>query len=503
MTTNLFINESLKTDIGLKRTENQDYVTFFIPENPVDMRLSGRIYIVADGVGGATDGKLASSYAADKVRYLYYKLQTSIPDPEERLIMAIQQTNRAIFDYTEERGLKQMATTMVVVVLLGDQAIFANVGDSRAYLIRNGTAEQITVDHNAIGSLVSDGLMTEEEALQSKSKNQLLRCVGGDEDVSVDSFRIGKIFPGDKILLCTDGITRYADSKRISEITTYGTPNEITDRLIDFAKKSGGVDNIGVALIEVVDRSNEQFRAMDILETQRPKRLPKNPKLSINDNRKKLYLLSSISIFVFSLFVFSGIFYFSFLSPNNNHLIVSTKSTNDVQDMMLPMLETTFSFETNILTHTPTNPATPIPTITISANLTLPSPTLIHFQPTSTHIIEATNTIQVKISEEALCVYKKGAEQYLEEILLLFLSNQIINENLYKNCNFSYFENCVEKQNGEYSCSGKNPIPKGDTVTGKCSPYIENITWIIIPSFLDFTNLENCYEKGGIIITDY
>jgi serine/threonine protein phosphatase PrpC len=500
MINNLFINESLKTDIGLKRTENQDYVTFFIPENPVDMRLSGRLYIVADGVGGANDGKLASSFAADKVRYLYYKLQTSIPEPEERLIMAIQQTNRAIFGYTEERGMKQMATTLVAAVIIGDQAIIANVGDSRAYLIRNRNAEQITVDHNAIGSLVSDGLMTEEEALQSKSKNQLLRCVGGDEDVSVDVFSIGQIFPGDKILLCTDGITRYADSKKISEITLYGTPNEITDRLIEFAKKSGGVDNIGVALIEVVDVSTKEYRAMDILETQRPKKLPKNPRLSTNGNRKKLYLLSSISISVLCLI--TGIIFVLFVirSPENGtNNLPETESNLYVSQTELSYL-LQYETMTSPITSNMYETNTPIPNITNTLSITN---TLLVDQPIANTPIEADETSQNIIpgsgnnplgDEENFCVYRmKEDDDNLNIIFQKFKFRTIYCSKDTPIEDYFYFKNCnIDKK----ICTGKTKLEFKLDCNYVIS--IDNTKWIIIP----VTEESDCVKNGGLWVTE-
>ena len=243
------IESSCLSHPGKKRANNEDFVTFFEPVNADDLFASGRLYIVADGVGGAADGERASKYAAEKVKYDYY--QSPELEPGERLRHIMRQVSYEIFEHAETSGgSRRMATTMVAAVILQDLLIVANVGDSRAYLIRGGQAQQITHDHNSVSEMVRNGLMTPEEAAVSNAKNRLTRSLGGDEDVRVDVFPF-QLQPGDKILLCTDGLTRYVLEQDIVAMTAKGSLEACVTQMIDFANGQGGIDNISVLLIAV------------------------------------------------------------------------------------------------------------------------------------------------------------------------------------------------------------------------------------------------------------
>lgn len=137
------------SDPGRKRRNNEDWTAQFEPPTFEERLQSGCLYIVADGVGGAAKGERASQYAAQKVLYDYYH-HLELP-PAERLRMAMRQAGNEIYQYAEEQGEGRMATTMVAAVILGDKLIVANVGDSRAYLYRDGTTHQITRDHSLVG----------------------------------------------------------------------------------------------------------------------------------------------------------------------------------------------------------------------------------------------------------------------------------------------------------------------------------------------------------------
>ena len=235
------------TDKG-RRPNNEDFVTFFEPTDLQERQNSGCIYIVADGVGGASVGERASQYAAEKVLYEY--LQHPQIEPGKRLKQVITRVNREIFGYAENKGIR-MATTMTVAVVLGNSLYAANVGDSRIYLIRGNEVRQITQDHNIVGEMVRDGVMTEAEALRSKAKNRLTRSLGGEDEVHVDIFGPFPLQPNDKIMLCSDGLTRYALKKDIEDLTASGSPQQITERLVNFAKERGrgGADNISVITV--------------------------------------------------------------------------------------------------------------------------------------------------------------------------------------------------------------------------------------------------------------
>jgi protein phosphatase len=235
------------TDKG-RRPNNEDFITSFEPTDPQERQRSGCIYIVADGVGGASVGERASQYAAEKVLYEYF--QHPEIEPGARLKQAITRVNREIFQYAKDKGMR-MATTITVAVVLDNSLIAANVGDSRTYLIRGNVVNQVTQDHNIVGEMVRDGVMTEAEALHSKAKNRLTRSIGGDEEVHVDIFGPIPLQTGDKIVLCSDGLTRYALKEDITSLATSGSPEQITEKLVAFAKERGhgGADNISVITV--------------------------------------------------------------------------------------------------------------------------------------------------------------------------------------------------------------------------------------------------------------
>jgi len=243
------------THPGRKRSSNQDFVTFFEPENPEDITESGSLYIVADGVGGAAQGDRASRYAAQKVLHDYYRNPKA--GVGERLRVALRQAGNEIYNFAERRGEFRMATTMVAAVIRDDLLTVANVGDSRAYLFRDGVVRQISRDHSLVGEMVREGVMTPEEARRSKMKNRITRSLGGETNVDVDVYRDISIQLGDKILLCSDGFSQYATPEEIAQLLSQGRPEEISGRLIDFSLKRGGSDNISTILIEIAPESSE------------------------------------------------------------------------------------------------------------------------------------------------------------------------------------------------------------------------------------------------------
>ena len=248
------VQSDAQTHPGRKRQNNEDFVTCFEPEDQSDLNNSGRLYIVADGVGGASRGERASQYATQKVLYEYYRH----PEMEvgERLARLIQQAGNEIHAFAENSPrFMRMATTMVAAVIKGNTLTVANVGDSRAYLIRDGVVQQITRDHSLVGEMVRDGVMNEQEAKRSKVRNRITRSLGGETDVRVDIFRDIPLKVGDKVLLCSDGFSKYAEKEEIAHLMAQGEPSEITSRLIDFANQRGGSDNVSTIVLDVVPES--------------------------------------------------------------------------------------------------------------------------------------------------------------------------------------------------------------------------------------------------------
>lgn len=255
------------SDIGRVRKNNEDYTTFFVPLNKEDGKRNGSLFIVADGVGGASKGEIASKYAADSVLYEYYQ-ESSLP-PAERLKKAIQKANRDIHFHSQESGsFQRMATTIVAALVLNDQLIVASVGDSRLYLLRDGKITQVTRDHSIVEEMVRDGMMTVEEARNSKIKNRITRSVGGEAEVHVDVSQPCTLKIGDRLLLCTDGLTRYLDGDELAEKAKSGKPEQTSKELIKLANSRGGADNVSLILVDI----KQKAKAHPLIKIARPER---------------------------------------------------------------------------------------------------------------------------------------------------------------------------------------------------------------------------------------
>jgi serine/threonine protein phosphatase PrpC len=241
------------THPGLKRPTNEDFVAYFEPQETGEILTSGNLYIVADGVGGAAHGEQASRYAVQKVLNDYYQLsQSSQISPAQRLEHVIKAVNAEIYTHSRSEEINsRMATTIVAALIFQNELYVANVGDSRAYLIRDGQIEQLSRDHSLAGERIRDGSMTQEEARNSRMKNQLTRAIGSEEKVIVDISEPINLLPGDRIILCTDGLTRYASSQQILQLTSNRSSQDAAHRLIDYANSSGGADNTTVLVITI------------------------------------------------------------------------------------------------------------------------------------------------------------------------------------------------------------------------------------------------------------
>lgn len=243
------------SDPGRKRANNEDAVGAFEPQDARQLRQSGRLYVVADGLGGHAKGEQASQLVVDSLLKLYYEAP-EIP-PEKRLRDIIQGVHQKLIAARRTMASgEKMATTVVAAVVRNDTLQVAHVGDSRAYLLRDGELQQLTRDHSFIGEMMRAGAVTEQEAMQSPYRNRLTRSVGGsDGPLEVDVTPPIPLRPGDLILLCTDGLTQYATSQDLLAAASYGTPQQIVERLIRFANARGGSDNITVSVVQYGKKS--------------------------------------------------------------------------------------------------------------------------------------------------------------------------------------------------------------------------------------------------------
>jgi len=278
----LAIEVGFLTDVGRKRRHNEDFIDLYEPADPEELARSGRLYIVADGVGGGAAGEVASEYAVNKVLHEYYR--STEPDLGERLRVAIGAANADIFEHVEQRPeLIRMGTTIVAAVVRGDELVVINVGDSRAYLIRNGEIHQITRDHSLVAKLVEEGSITPEEAEHHPERNVVLRSLGVDPDVYPDIFE-GRLQPGDQIVLCSDGLTRHVSDEEILGVTTRTKVDRVVRQLVELANARGGKDNISVLLLRAV----EAVSPSAVAETVTRRRVPVQPEFdTIHDTVSK------------------------------------------------------------------------------------------------------------------------------------------------------------------------------------------------------------------------
>lgn len=242
------IDSCSRTNIGRKRTNNEDAVEYHEPADAHELRDSGCLYVVADGLGGHERGEVASQLAVKTLIANYY--QNPSLSPEQRLHDIIGQINQELITYSAKnlQAGEKSATTIVAAVVRQGKLLLANVGDSRAYLIRGKQVRQLTIDHSYAGEMVRVGVISEEEARTSKHKNRLTRSLGSNPNLEVEQYPPIALKPGDLILLCSDGLTQYASSEDLGA-AAYGSAKHIAERLIDFANAHGGTDNITVSVI--------------------------------------------------------------------------------------------------------------------------------------------------------------------------------------------------------------------------------------------------------------
>ena len=233
------------TDVGQKRTVNQDFV--FTSETPVGNLPN--LFVVADGMGGHKAGDFASSYAVEVLLSTIREDENS--NPVKIIRAAIENANTQLLrEASDNETMSGMGTTMVLVTIVGHYAYVANVGDSRLYLIDEDKISQITKDHSLVEEMVRMGEISRDDARNHPDKNIITRALGAGRDVDVDFFDI-RLTPGDILLLCSDGLSNMVPDEDIRQvILTSETLEETGLRLVSMANDNGGRDNIAVVLVE-------------------------------------------------------------------------------------------------------------------------------------------------------------------------------------------------------------------------------------------------------------
>jgi len=247
----LALDFAAATDIGCKRTNNEDSFGYDAEQ---------RLYVVCDGMGGNAAGEVASGMAVRALIETFSNLgQNLAPGSpmamvEQRLLTSIFEANRVVREAgTADPALHAMGTTLVCVCLDGNRAVVGNVGDSRAYLLRNGTCQQITLDHSLLDEEIRSGNMTPEMAAASNLQSVITRAIGVADLVEPDLFA-ANLQLNDFLLLASDGLTRYVKPDEIAQAASTGTElATICNALIEHAKERGGADNITCILLHAVE----------------------------------------------------------------------------------------------------------------------------------------------------------------------------------------------------------------------------------------------------------
>jgi protein phosphatase len=225
------------TDPGRRRRRNEDA---YVVEPP--------LFAVADGMGGAQAGEVASRLAAAAL-----KESGAEAGGEQRIVSLIQEANRRVYDRSNrDPSASGMGTTMTVALVEDGQVAFGHVGDSRAYLIRDGAMEQLTEDHSLVAELMRSGKLSPEEAETHPQRSVITRALGTDPDVDVDTFTIAAQ-TGDVFLLCSDGLTTMVSNQSILDLVELhrGDMDKALRALVSAANKGGGEDNITVVAFEI------------------------------------------------------------------------------------------------------------------------------------------------------------------------------------------------------------------------------------------------------------
>jgi PPM family protein phosphatase len=249
----LQISSGGATHVGMVRTNNEDCFRIVSPLN---------LFVLADGMGGEAHGEVASALAVETVvkhciegdenssAALLGEAKPDLTPKSRRLLSAIHLANQKVFHSAEEHPERQgMGATLTTAWVDGAQLSVGHVGDSRVYLLRTGQLQQLTSDHSLVAEQVRRGLLTVTEAEQSNLQSVLLRALGTQPQVEVDVEEV-VLFPGDVLLLCSDGLTRMVTEPEIAgTLQAEPIPQRAAEKLVHLANESGGIDNVTVIVV--------------------------------------------------------------------------------------------------------------------------------------------------------------------------------------------------------------------------------------------------------------
>jgi PPM family protein phosphatase len=249
-TPRLGVQAVLRTDVGLVRSENQDFGTYTTPREESHSHPGGRLLVVADGMGGHRGGATASRLAGETVKAQYLGSETY--DIAQALRESLARANARIFSEAQANpDLRGMGTTTSALVVKNNQAWFAHVGDSRIYVVRGDDIRQITEDHSLVASMVREGLLTAKEAETHPRRNVLQRSMGVSEDVEIDVSGPFDVLKDDVFILCSDGLHGLVKEPELKEIAALPIDQAATE-YVKRALARGAPDNVTVIVAKIV-----------------------------------------------------------------------------------------------------------------------------------------------------------------------------------------------------------------------------------------------------------
>jgi serine/threonine protein phosphatase PrpC len=259
------------THVGGVRHNNEDAVFFTIPEPGQTQDFTGALLLVADGMGGHAAGEIASKMAVERVRQVFRSSRDKAPAVLEH---CFRDANRAIYqhglDHSDQAGL---GTTCTALIVRNGCAFLGHIGDSRAYLYRNGRLHQLSTDHTLVGDLVRSGTITSTEAVLSPDRNVLLKALGVRPEIDPEIWERGvRLLLDDRLVLCSDGLTDFVSDAQICVLVGNKSSTDACDALLEAALRGGGYDNVSVGVFHVVQN--------DDVSTE-PKPRPTRPLISV------------------------------------------------------------------------------------------------------------------------------------------------------------------------------------------------------------------------------
>lgn len=281
-----------RTDVGMRRSANQDSLAVRLCNDSTEWEQCGHLFVVADGMGGHSVGDLASRITVETLPLAYFKVEANnIP---ERLLSGVKAANRAINDKARENPeFADMGTTCSSLVLTPYGAYIGHVGDSRVYRVRNGKIQQLSFDHSLQWEMIRQGRATMDNVDMLHPRNVITRCLGPDPDVNIDIEGPFHVQAGDRFVICSDGLTGHVSDTEIGAVATNLPAGDASKLLINLANCRGGADNITVVIASV-----ESFPVLSgSFEDEAAGQTA--PEMSIKAKGKSLFGKISLVIFAF------------------------------------------------------------------------------------------------------------------------------------------------------------------------------------------------------------